>query len=173
MTRVHVLSLRRTAFLALLLAAVPGCGTRTVSSGEMAAVAPMLSVERFLQAANARDLEAMSRIFGTADGPVGDTGSTFGCAFKKFGDWIGLGNRCVTREEVEIRMDAIAQIIQHDDYQIVSESRVAGRRNPTTRIGVNLEMDEEVVPDVPFVVVPTGEGRWLLEEIGLERITQR
>ncbi|NIP58548.1 MAG: hypothetical protein GWN82_12155 [Gemmatimonadetes bacterium] len=173
MTRVHVLPLRRTALLAVLLTAVPGCSTRSVPSGEMAAVAPMLSVERFLQAANARDLEAMARIFGTAGGPIADTGSTIGCAFKKFGDWIGLGNRCVTREEVEIRMDAIAQIIQHEDYQIVSESRVAGRRNPTTRIGVNLEMDDDLVPDVPFVVVRTSEGRWMVEEIGLERITQR
>ena len=139
----------------------------------MAAVAPMLSVERFLQAANARDLDAMSRIFGTADGPIGDTGNTFGCAFKKFGDWIGLGSRCVTREEVEIRLDAIARILEHRDYQIVSESNVAGRRNPTTRIGVNLDLGDEVVRDVPFVVVRTPEGRWLVEQVGLERITQR
>jgi len=139
----------------------------------MAAVAPMLSVERFLQAANGRDLEAMSRIFGTADGPISDTGSTFGCAFKKFGDWIGLGQRCPTIQSVEIRMDAIAQILEHNDYEIGSESRVPGRRNPTTRVGVHLQIGNDTVRDVPFVVVQTEEGRWLVEQIGLERITQR
>lgn len=139
----------------------------------MAAVAPMLSVERFLQAANTRDLDAMARIFGTADGPVADTGSTLGCAFKKMGSWIGLSDACTTAEEVELRMDAIAQILEHDDYRIVSESRVAGRSEPTTRIGVNLTIGQDTVRDVPFEVVRTEEGRWLVQRVALERITER
>ena len=31
---------------------------------------PVLSVERFLQAANAKDLTAMRQLFGTHDGPI-------------------------------------------------------------------------------------------------------
>lgn len=138
----------------------------------MAAVAPMLSVERFLQAANSRDLDAMARLFGTPDGPIADTGGTVGCAFKKLGSWIGLAEACSTAQDVELRMDAIAQILEHDDYSIVNESRVAGRSVPTTRIGVNLVMGDETVQDVPFVVVETADGRWLVQRIGLETITQ-
>lgn len=151
-----------------------GCATQQVlSSGEMASVAPMLSVERFLQAANDRDLHAMARIFGTEEGAVIETGSTVGCAFKKLGSWIGIGERCATLQEVELRMDAIARILRHEDYAVISEALVAGRVHPTSRIGVNLLMDGRSVEDVPFIVVKTGEGRWLVEQIGLDRITGR
>ena len=157
-----------------LLLAIPflmgGCTTQIVSSGEMAAVAPMLSVERFLQASNDRDIYTMARLFGTEDGSAIETGSTIGCGFKKLGSWFGMGERCQTIQEVELRMDAIAMIIRHDDYTIVSESPVAGRRRPTSRIGVDLLIGERTIPDVPFVVVQTGEGRWLVEEIDLARI---
>lgn len=163
----------RSLILSLILLAGVACSaSRSSGDGEMAAMAPMLSVERFLQAANARDLDAMARLFGTADGPIADTGGTFGCAFKKLGSWIGLGEACRTDEEVELRMDAIAQIVEHEDYRIVSESRVAGRSRPTTRIGVTLDMGEQTVQDVPFVVVQTGAGRWMIQRIGLEEITQ-
>ncbi len=148
-----------------------GCTTTIMPAGEMASVAPMLSVERFLQAANDGDLHSMARIFGTADGPVIETGGTLGCGFKKFGSWFGLGDRCETLQEVEVRMDAIAQIIEHEDYTIVSESSVPGRVAPTSRIGVNMRVDGEDIPDVPFLVVQTGDGRWLVVEIGLTKIT--
>lgn len=164
---------RRILLLALPLFLAAGCASGGTDGGEMAAVAPMLSVERFLQAANSRDLDAMSRLFGTDDGPVADTGGTIGCAFKKMGSWIGLGDACTTAEDVELRMDAIAQILEHDDYRIANESRVAGRSVPTTRIGVNLVIGEETVQNVPFIVVRTSEGRWLVQQIGLETITQR
>jgi hypothetical protein len=161
--------MRRFLLLAVLLLSW-GCTTRVIAPGEAASVAPMLSVERFLQAANARDLDGMARLFGTADGPVIETGGTFGCAFKKLGSWFGLGDRCETLQEVEIRMDAIAQIIHHEDYTIVSEATVPGRLNPTSRIGVNMRVDGRDIADVPFVVVRTAEGRWLIEEVGLTKI---
>ena len=73
----------------------------------MAAVAPSLSVESFLQAANTRYLPAMARLFGTKDGPMADTGSSFGCFWKKIGAAFG-GDSCVKWSDVELRMDAIA-----------------------------------------------------------------
>lgn len=164
---------RRQLILVALLVSTVACATRSAGDEQMAAVAPMLSVERFLQATNARDLDAMARLFGTASGPVADTGSTLGCAFKKMGSWIGLGRACATRVQVELRMDAIAQILRHEDYRIVSESQVAGRSDPTRRIGVNLTFTDTTVSDVPFVVVQSSEGRWLVEQIDLERVTQR
>jgi hypothetical protein len=151
-----------------------GCTTtQIVTSGEAAAVAPMLSVERFLQATNNRDLHGMALLFGTERGASIETGGTFGCAFKKLGSWIGIGDRCETLQEVELRMDAISQILEHEDYTVVSEESVAGRVHPTSRIGVNLQIDGRTVEDVPFIVVRTGKGRWLIEQIGLDRITGR
>jgi len=137
-----------------------------------AAVAASLSVERFLQAANDRDLDTMSRVFGTADGPIGDTGSTFGCFFRKIGSWFG-GDACVKRSEVELRLDAIAMVLKHDDYRIVGEEPVAGRLHPTTKILVDLVIGGDTVPAVPFEVVRAGDGRWLVQQVDLTKITSR
>jgi len=79
--------------------------------------APALTVERFPQAANTRDLETMSCLFGTDDGPIADRRG---------------------REEVELRMDVIAEILQHVDYEIISERRVPGAETPSRRIGVDM-----------------------------------
>lgn len=148
-----------------------GCAS-TGGAGTMAASQPQISVERFLQAANSRDLDAMARIFGTEDGPVlENTGSTFGCAFKRMGSWLRISDRCITREDIELRMDAIAYILRHDRYRITSESTVAGRRFPTTRVMVELERGSQRFPDVPFVAVRTARGTWMIEEVGLERVT--
>jgi len=90
----------------------------------------------------------MTRLFGTHDGPV-------------------EGNQ----QELEVRMATIAQILRHEDYEIVSEEPAAGREHPTNRIGVTLVKGGQRVRDVPFMVVRTESGSWLVQEIGLERIT--
>lgn len=156
--------------LTLLLAAA--C---TSQSGPSAAapVAAQLSVERFLQAANQRDVQAMGRLFGTADGSLMETGGTFGCFFKKIGSWFG-GTACTRSTDVEIRMDAIASIVQHQDYRIVREEPVAGRVSPTRRVVVDMTMPgNRSVAGAPFVVVQTGEGRWLVEQVPLEQLMAR
>jgi hypothetical protein len=157
------------AFLPL---GIGGCASSpSAPSSQMAGLAPMLSVERFLQAASTRDLDSMARIFGTARGPIADeTGSAVGCAFRRMGSWFGIGRRCLSWTEIQVRMDAIAQILRHDDYRIRGESSVAGRAN-TTRVGVDLTRGEQQYNDVPFTVVQASHGRWLVEQIGLDRIT--
>ncbi len=149
---------------ALFGTAVGGCPSAPVGqAGSLAGVAPMLSVERFLQAANTRDLEAMARIFGNADGPIAERASnTFACAFKRMGSWIGLGGRCLSWAEIELRMNTIAVILQHDDYRVRAESAVPGRSRPTTRVSVDLARGTEQFVDVPFVVVQASDGRWLV-----------
>ncbi len=147
-----------------------GACTRVVQQpGAVAAVAPQLSVERFLQASNDRDIDSMSRLFGTADGPIGDTGGTFGCFFKKIGSWFG-GNACESRKDVEVRLDAIARLLHHEDYKITHEEQVAGRSSPSTRVFVDMTISGEQVKDVPFVVVRANSGRWLVEQVGLEEL---
>ena len=159
----------KVGLIALLLLPAFAC-TRYVVETPAAAVGAQLSVERFLQAANERDVEAMGRLFGTADGSAMETGGTFGCMFKKIGSWFG-GTPCVQKHEVEIRMDAIASILQHRDYRIVDERRVAGRSARTTQVMVDMTTELGVqVRAVPFEVVRTDEGRWLVQRVDLERV---
>jgi len=154
--------------LMLVTLTAAGCSSNS-STQTVAPVAAQLSVERFLQAANARDFQAMGRLFGTADGPAMETGSTFGCFFKKIGSWFG-GSACTKKVDVELRMDAIAQILRHEDYRILREESVAGRTSPARRVYVDLTIDGRAVNGMPFIVVQTGEGRWLVEQVPLERI---
>ena len=79
-------------------------------------------------------------------------------------------------------MDAIALILAHQDYRIVREEQVVGRTAPTTRVLVDMTIPVldrygargwEAVSAVPFVVVRTSEGRWLVQEVDLERMMDR
>ena len=161
--------IRTLGLLALSVVLTSACTTIVVEA-PAAAVGAQLSVERFLQAANERDVTAMGRLFGTSNGAAMDTGGTFGCAFKKIGSWFG-GRSCLSKQDVELRMDAIASILLHQDYQITSERRVAGRTSPTTRVLVNMRTTRGVnIPDLPFVVVQTDGGRWLIEEVDLQLV---
>ena len=134
--------------MALVLGA---CATQTVSrsgGGTVPGTSPILSVERFLAAVNARNLDGMAAVFGTADGPFQGE-----------------------RTEVEIQMDLLATLLEHESYEVVSERQVPGREDPTTRVGVTLTIDGEVYPDVAFLAVRTDEGRWMVQEIDLNAIT--
>jgi hypothetical protein len=155
--------------LLLIVALLTSACASNSGSSTVAPVAAQLSVERFLQAANSRDFDGMGRLFGTAEGSSMDTGGTFGCAFKKIGSWFG-GTACTKKVEVELRMDAIASIIRHEDYRIVREESVAGRTTPARRVFVDLSIGGRGVNGMPFIVVRTGEGRWLVEQVPLERI---
>ena len=139
----------------LLLTSAGACATRTVvdqsQSQSQSQVAPSLVVERFLQAVNTRNLETMSRLFGNEDGPFGDRRS---------------------REETELRMDALVEILRHDNYQIMSERRVAGASAPSNRISVDMVMLNGImVRDVGFTVVLASSSRWLISLIDVEKIT--
>lgn len=162
----------RRASLVILSAALPlvatAC-TTIVQQPPVAGVVAQLSVDRFLEAANQRDLVTMGRTFGTVDGPISDTGGTFGCFFKKIGSWFG-GSSCRKQQDVQVQMAAIANILKHEDYKIVREEPVAGRLNEATRIYINLTMPDREVTEVPFVVVKTKHGQWLVEQVDLKKV---
>jgi hypothetical protein len=145
------------AAVAALVLTFSGCTTQTVEPARTSApavgeldVAPALVVERFLAAVNADEWEAMGRIFGTQEGPFGDRNS---------------------REDVELRMNAIALILKHEDFEIRSQRRVPGRERTTIRMGVDLTIRGELIEDVPFLVVQSESGSWLIEEIDLVKVT--
>lgn len=161
----------KRALLFSLIVLTSACATTRIERDPMASVAPAMSVEAFLQAANANDYQSMAELFGTPDGPVANTGSTFGCAFKKMGSWFGLGDSCTKRYEVELRMSAIAHLLRHEDYRLSEAGMVPGRPTPTRRVAVNLTQDGREIAGVPFTVVRSGDDRWLVQEIGLETIT--
>jgi hypothetical protein len=163
----------RSGALALVMALVLSSGcTTVVQQGPGAGMVAQLSLERFLQAANERDLEAMGRLFGTTGGPIIDTGSTFGCMFKKIGSWFG-GSSCVKRRDVEVRLAAISDILRHEDYRVTREESVAGRMEEARRIWVDFTVNGAQVTSVPFVVVRGPGGQWLVEEIDLQRLMAR
>jgi len=161
---------KRFVLLAMVVVMASGCSTRQAVRGAASSVGPQLSVERFLQAANARDHQTMAGIFGTPDGPVGDTGSSFGCFWKKLGTLFG-GESCQSWQEIELWMDTLAQVLQHQNYEIVSQRDVAGRGYPTTRVGVDLVVSRNrTVRDVGFEVV-RADDQWLIEAFELEKLT--
>ena len=68
----------------------------------------------------------------------------------------------MTRQEVEIRVEAISSILRHENYRIEHEEMVAGRNTPTTRVVVNLTIRGQRVDTIPFLVVEASGGRWLV-----------
>ena len=147
-----IVSAKRLPIWFLLLTSAGACTSRPAVNQPLSPVAPTLTVERFLQAANVRDLETMSRLFGSADGPFGDTRD---------------------REVVELQMNVIAEILQHDDYDIISEGAVPGSELPSRRIGVDFSLPNGLsVGDVGFTVVLESADRWLVNEIEVTRITE-
>ena len=113
----------------------------------------------------------MASHFGTAAGPIGDRGGTLGCAFRKVFSWIGLGDRCLTAQEVELRMDLLAAILAHEAHRVTGQATVAGRGRPATRVEVEMDtVTSEGVP-VPFVLIQADSGAWLVEEVDLVPLT--
>lgn len=169
---------RRPRLLAWLpLLALAGCGGAAAHHAPPPPPGPDLPLEparvaaEFLAAASRRDHAAMASRFGTVAGPIGDRGGALGCAFRKLGSWIGLGDRCLNAREIELRMDLMAAILAHDSYRAGREEMVAGKGRPATRIDFELDTATEHGVIVPFVLIQADDGTWLVEEIGLGRLT--
>lgn len=159
----------RTPATWLLVAAAAGCGPAVRDAaapppGPDPAPAHVRVVAEFLDAAGRRDHGAMAARFGTGGGPIGETGGAVGCAFRRVGSWIGLGDRCLRRAEVELRMDVIAAVLAHESYRLGAEAAVVGRGRAAARVEVEV-VTEGRVAVVPFVVIRADDGRWLVEEV--------
>jgi hypothetical protein len=147
--------MRRSNLLLPLVVALTvqlaGCVTQQVQpmpSPPLSSVAPVLVVEQFLRAANSNDLDTMARLWGDRTGSV---------------------LRRWPRDEIDRRMLATASLLRHRDFGIEGEQIVPGRRDEAIQLIVRLRIQERDV-QVPFTMVRTATGDWLVEEIGLDRI---
>ena len=160
----------------VLLAVAAGCGGGprpdagpTPGSGPPAE--PGEIVAGFLDAANSRDHAAMAMLFGTERGPVGEPGSAFGCGLRRAGSWVGLGEPCVSAQEIELRMDVIARILAHRSHRVGPPERVAGRGRPAARVEVEMAIRDGETVRVPFVLIQAERHGWLVEQVDLGRLT--
>lgn len=112
-------------------------------------VGSSLVVEQFMRAANAKDLDAMARLFGTKDGSV-------------FGRW--------PKDEIEKRMFVISTELKHEDFSVTAEQIVPGRGADATKLTVKLRKDGRDY-NVPFTLVRYKNESWLVEQIGIDVIT--
>jgi hypothetical protein len=112
-------------------------------------LAPTMTIERFLRAANQNDLDTMAALFGTKEGSVA---------------------RSWSRKEIDDRMFLLASLLRHSDYSISAEQIVPGRRDVATQYTVSLVLQQGPV-QVPFTMVRFGDNQWIIEQIGIERIT--
>ncbi len=135
--------------LALLLGACASSPPRPLASGSGAPrVEPSLALERFLRAVNARDLQTMAQLFGTEDGSI---------------------TRQEPAPDVERRMFALARLLRHSDYHVKGQQIVPGRLGGAVQLLVELDLADRPVT-VPFTLVRTGAGDWLVEEIDIDPI---
>lgn len=144
--------LRALILISGLLIVAAGCRSQQSQPalrGPHTGMAPALVVERFLNAANAVDLDTMSRLFGTRDGSILNRDP---------------------RPEVEARMYALSSILRHKNYKFEGEDIVPGRIGEAVKLIFRLELENREV-SVPFVVVQTRKDGWMIEEIGIERVT--
>ncbi|HUF52100.1 MAG TPA: hypothetical protein VMN60_14845 [Longimicrobiales bacterium] len=137
---------RPTSLLAVLVlfAACAGAPARDPR------VPATLTIERFLTAANQNDLDTMISLFGTRDGSVQ-------------GKW--------SKQEADSRMFLLASVLRHTDYSIGPEQIVPGRRDEATQFVVRLVTAQTTV-QVPFQLVWSRRGQWLIENIPVDRITR-
>lgn len=140
----------------LVVLTASACGGGSASSGSQTfrtpaaqSQEPALLVERFLWAANANDLETMTRLFGTAKQTIVEREG---------------------RMRAERRMYVLASILRHQDYSIQGKQTVPGRIMDAIELQVRIETEDQTAT-VPFLVVRSNDGGWIIEQIGIEPLT--
>ena len=108
------------------------------------------AVAGFLDAANTQDYDRMGRLFGTKDGPAE---TEFGIA------------------EIEQRMIVISSLIVHERYTM-RQQNLAGLGENRVRYVVTLTGTRKGTALVPVVTTPDAEGRWFVEWLELQSLTE-
>lgn len=109
-----------------------------------------MAVERFLDAANAGDYQAMGHQFGTREGPAEER--------------LGIS-------EVEQRMMFLSGLLRHDQYSL-READLARIGPHRSRFIVDLAGTRSGRVSLPFVAVTTANGRWFVEQVDVKPLTR-
>lgn len=136
-------SLRQLVILGVALTAACGGGGHT---GTVAPEPPTpeAAVEQFLTAANAGDLDAMALAWGDERGPSSQT-------------------NVIPREERVRRLTIMQRLLASDSHQIT-----ATNNSDPTKLVVTVAMSQGTKRfAVPFTVVRSRNGGWLVKEIDL------
>lgn len=133
---------RAIVMLLLVLAACRSGSTATALTGRET---PRQAVQAFLDAVKAKDLQAMSEVWGNDKGPARDR---------------------MSREDLEKRELLMQCFLTHDEARILGETPGdQGRRIITARLTRG-----RVVREVPFDLVKGPMDRWYVEKAALDRV---
>ena len=140
----------RKILATLLLVVAAACRTAAPAAGggpaEAGAADGPAAVERFLGAARAGDVQAMSRVFGTSEGPI------------------------ASREpvaDVEKRMRALQCYLTSDGSRLLGASPGAASKQVLL---VELRQ-RELVRQTRFTVVPGPQRRWFVESFEINTLS--
>jgi hypothetical protein len=70
-------------------------------------------------------------------------------------------------------MFALASLLRHEHLSVAGERQVPGRSGEAVEILVDMRLADDRQVRVPFTMVRTQEGRWMVERIDVEVITAR
>ena len=101
------------------------------------------AVRAFLAAVHGKDLQAMSRVWGTQAGPVRDQ---------------------IPRDEMEKRELILMKCLEHDSYEIVTNSPAT---EGTRLLAVQLKRREKT-QTTNFTVISGPNHRWFVQKFNLE-----
>jgi hypothetical protein len=138
-------SFRTVAGLLLLAACSTGTQTAANSGQLTGAAAPRLAVEQFLKAVNEKDLQAMSLVFGTKNGPARET---------------------MDRTELEKREVILACYFAHDSARILGEDQgTEGHRE----IRVELKKGNQTRQPTFYTIQGPG-NRWYVDNMDIAAV---
>jgi len=131
---------------ALLLLTACATGTRTASNGTpTGAAAPQLAVQEFLKAVNAKDIQAMSSVFGTDKGPARET---------------------MDRTELEKRLVILACYFNHDTNRILGEASGTGGHRE-----VRVELNKgNMSRQTTFYAIQGPGRRWYVDNMDIAAV---
>jgi hypothetical protein len=129
----------------LFLVAACSSATRGTNGSLTGAASPQLAVDQFLGAVRARDLQAMSTVFGTSNGPARET---------------------MDRGELEKREVIMTCYFTNDSYRILGErSGLGGHRE------VSVELKKgNITRQTTFYAVRGPGDRWYVDNIDIAAV---
>ena len=139
------MSSRKIAGL-FLLAACSSATRNAANSGQLTgAPAPQVAVEQFLRAVNSKDLQAMSTVFGTKNGPARET---------------------MDRNELEKREIILACYFAHDSARVINDTPgLQGHRE------VRVELKKgNLTRQTTFFAIKGPEDRWYVDNMDIAAV---